>query len=119
MLANLEGYNLRRQETMDITGAMGISTAGMAAQGTRLAAIASTTASLSGGPGLAPSPSPAAAGTSGGAAAAPGNTNAAGDADLQTEVTGMIETRSSFAANAKAFESGADMWDVLMSMKRD
>ncbi len=103
---------------MSITGAMGISTAGMAAQATRLAAIAAGTANgdQTSGQSLAPSQATAA---SGGTTASPANATGTGDADLQTEVTGMIETRSSFAANAKAFETGADMWDMLMSMKRD
>jgi len=31
----------------------------------------------------------------------------------------VMTTRQSFAANAAVFETGADMWDMLMSIKKD
>jgi flagellar basal-body rod protein FlgC len=31
----------------------------------------------------------------------------------------MIEAEDSFQANATVFETGADMWDMLVSIKRD
>ncbi|AYD01357.1 flagellar basal body rod protein [Neorhizobium sp. NCHU2750] len=31
----------------------------------------------------------------------------------------LVTTRQSFAANAAVFETGADMWDMLMSIKKD
>jgi flagellar hook protein FlgE len=39
--------------------------------------------------------------------------------DLLDEITAMISTEHAFAANAKVFETGADMWDMLMSIKKD
>ncbi|MBB3657100.1 flagellar basal-body rod protein FlgC [Rhizobium sp. BK650] len=39
--------------------------------------------------------------------------------DFATELTDLIETEQSYKANASVFETGADLWDVLMSMKRD
>jgi flagellar basal-body rod protein FlgC len=36
-----------------------------------------------------------------------------------TELTDLIETEQSYKANAAVFETGADLWDVLMSIKRD
>jgi flagellar hook protein FlgE len=35
------------------------------------------------------------------------------------EITAMLEARSAFAANAAAFEAGADLWDALRAIKRD
>jgi flagellar basal-body rod protein FlgC len=42
-----------------------------------------------------------------------------GEVDPATELTDLLEAKQSFAANASVFETGADMWDVLMSIKRD
>jgi flagellar basal-body rod protein FlgC len=39
--------------------------------------------------------------------------------DFATELTDLIETEQSYKANAAVFETGADLWDVLMSIKRD
>ncbi|UJW73910.1 flagellar basal body protein [Rhizobium sp. SL42] len=39
--------------------------------------------------------------------------------DLATEMLTLVETEISFKANASAFETGADLWDVLLSIKRD
>ena len=39
--------------------------------------------------------------------------------DLAEEMLSTIDTQNAFAANARVFEAGADMWDVLMSIKRD
>lgn len=39
--------------------------------------------------------------------------------DLASEMLDALTAAQSFAANAAAFETGADMWDVLMSIKRD
>ncbi|MGO7673046.1 flagellar basal body protein [Rhizobium ruizarguesonis] len=36
-----------------------------------------------------------------------------------TELTDLIEAEQSYKANAVAFETGADMWEMLMSIKRD
>lgn len=39
--------------------------------------------------------------------------------DPLTEMTGLISSEQAFAANANVFETGADMWDMLMSIKKD
>jgi flagellar basal-body rod protein FlgC len=39
--------------------------------------------------------------------------------DLGEEMLSLIGTEIAFKANASAFETGADLWDVLMSIKRD
>lgn len=39
--------------------------------------------------------------------------------DMASEMLDAFTSAQGFAANAAAFETGADMWDVLMSMKRD
>lgn len=39
--------------------------------------------------------------------------------DIATEMLDMIGAETAFAANAKVFETGADMWDMLLSIKRD
>ncbi|WP_074068274.1 flagellar basal body protein [Rhizobium gallicum] len=39
--------------------------------------------------------------------------------DPATELTGLIQAEQSFKANAVVFETGADIWELLMSIKRD
>ncbi|OWK24591.1 flagellar basal body rod protein [Rhizobium yanglingense] len=39
--------------------------------------------------------------------------------DPATELTGLIQAEQSFKANAVVFETGADLWELLMSIKRD
>ncbi|WP_416796822.1 flagellar basal body rod protein [Ciceribacter azotifigens] len=41
------------------------------------------------------------------------------DVDLGQEMLDTIQAEIGFKANAAVFETGADMWDVLMSIKRD
>ena len=41
------------------------------------------------------------------------------DVDPATELTEMIEAEQAYKANAAVFETGADMWEMLMSIKRD
>lgn len=45
----------------------------------------------------------------------PGGSNV----DIATEMLNLIGTRIAFEANATVFETGADMWNMLLSMKRD
>jgi flagellar basal-body rod protein FlgC len=42
-----------------------------------------------------------------------------GDVDLTGEMTDLIGASISFKANAAVFETGADMWAMLASIKRD
>jgi flagellar basal-body rod protein FlgC len=39
--------------------------------------------------------------------------------DLAQEAVSMVESEIAFKANASVWETGADMWDMLMSIKRD
>ncbi|MDQ0456096.1 flagellar basal body rod protein FlgC [Rhizobium paknamense] len=39
--------------------------------------------------------------------------------DPLDEMVDLISSENSFKANAKVFEAGADLWDVLMTMKKD
>ena len=44
-----------------------------------------------------------------------GNSNV----DLAEEAMNLIESEISYKANADVFETGADMWDLLATVKRD
>lgn len=44
---------------------------------------------------------------------------AAQPVDLAAELIDMIGAGIAFKANASVFETGADLWDVLMTVKRD
>ena len=39
--------------------------------------------------------------------------------DMASEMLDALTSAQGYSANAAAFETGADMWDVLMSIKRD
>ncbi|PCK87804.1 flagellar basal body rod protein [Rhizobium sophoriradicis] len=41
------------------------------------------------------------------------------DVNLATELTDMLQAEQSYKANAVVFETGADLWEMLMSIKRD
>lgn len=45
--------------------------------------------------------------------------SADGAVDPAREITDMIEAKTAYAANAAAFEAGADLWDALRTIKRD
>ena len=38
--------------------------------------------------------------------------------DLADELTGMIEAQRGFTANSKSFQTGADLLDVVVNLKR-
>jgi flagellar basal-body rod protein FlgC len=97
----------------------------MMVQATRLSAVSSNMANVD-TPGyqrLNVNPSTLTASTSHGVQAtisqAEGSSQDTSNVDPLTEMTGMIEAEDSFQANATVFETGADMWDMLMSIKRD
>lgn len=108
---------------MSISAIMNTALSGMQAQTTRVSAVANNVAnaltpgydravtSFSTRPigGVSASVSPA------GEPPLPGSSNV----DLGSEMLEAIGAGLSFKANASAFETGADMWDVLMSIKRD
>jgi flagellar basal-body rod protein FlgC len=108
---------------MSLSAVMNISLSGMQAQQTRATATANNVANAltpgydrldtrfsseeSGGVSASVSPS--------GADTLPDNSNV----DLAQEALSLIESEIGFKANASVWETGADMWDVLMSIKRD
>ncbi|WP_434734002.1 flagellar basal body rod protein [Rhizobium sp. YTUHZ044] len=96
---------------MSISSIAGTALLGMRAQTTRISAIASNVA-ISSTPGynsLNTSLTSVASGV--------GPTDS--DVDPATELTELIEAEQSYNANAMVFETGADMWEMLMSIKRD
>ncbi|ANL28117.1 flagellar basal body rod protein [Rhizobium phaseoli] len=100
---------------MSISGITNIALSGMRAQMTRIGAIANNVANSS-------TPDYARLNTSltstepGVQAIVEPTTS---DVDPATELTEMIEAEQAYKANAAVFETGADMWEMLMSIKRD
>ena len=79
-------------KTMTISAAMSISVAGMQTQSQRLDTAANNIANAS----------------------TPGY-----DVDPASEMIDVMTAEQGFAANAAVFETGADMWDLLLTIKRD
>lgn len=77
---------------MTISAAMSISVAGMQTQSQRLNTAANNIANVS----------------------TPGY-----DVDPASEMIDVMTAEQGFAANAAVFETGADMWDLLLTIKRD
>lgn len=108
---------------MSISAIMNTALSGMQAQTTRVSAVANNVANaltpgndravtsfsthVNGGVSASVSPS--------GEATLPDSSNV----DLGSAMLDAIGAELSFKANASVFETGADMWDVLMSIKRD
>jgi len=40
------------------------------------------------------------------------------NADIATELTNMIESQRSYTANSKVFQTGSDLMDILVNLKR-
>ncbi|MCF1435189.1 flagellar basal body rod protein [Agrobacterium vitis] len=108
---------------MSISGILNTATSGMLAQQTRLSNIASNIANAD-TPGYQRLNTNLSASGSGVAPTTTRSTDAPATQDTSNvdplrEITDMIGAENGFAANAKVFETGADMWDMLMSVKRD
>nr|WP_316652739.1 flagellar basal body protein [uncultured Gellertiella sp.] len=101
---------------MSLSAIMGIAVSGLQAQSTRVAAIANNVAN-SDTPGYRRLRTDMTAGNPGVSARVTADGD--GDVDPTGEMTGMIEAGESFAANASVFDTGASLWDMLLSMKRD
>ncbi|MGI2031878.1 flagellar basal body protein [Rhizobium panacihumi] len=41
------------------------------------------------------------------------------DSNLTQDMLDVLQVETGFAANASVFETGADMWDMLMTVVRD
>lgn len=102
---------------MTIGSVLSIAAGGMHARATQLAAIASNRAN-SDTPGYQALHARFTALQGGGVEA---EVEAAADRepDITADMTGMIEARIGFAANAAVFETGATLWDMLLQIKRD
>lgn len=103
---------------MTLSAILGNALAGLQVQQTRLAATSSNIANRE-----TPdyrrfetliTPNPA-----GGVSARVEQRGAAGQPDEVSDMTDLIESSQSFSANASAFETGADLWAMLLSIKRD
>ncbi|MBB4233800.1 flagellar basal body rod protein FlgC [Rhizobium esperanzae] len=101
---------------MSISGITSAALSGMRAQTTRVGAIASNIANSSTS-GYAKLSTSLTSVEPGGVQASVNSTDS--DVDPATELTDLIESEQSYKANAAVFETGADMWEMLMSIKRD
>lgn len=102
---------------MSISAITNNALSGMMAQTTRVAAAANNVANAD-TPGYQRlNTSLSSLGGSGGVTASVSPSD--GDVDMGSELTDMMMAEQSYKANASVFETGADMWDVLMSIKRD
>ncbi|AIC27491.1 MULTISPECIES: flagellar basal body rod protein FlgC [Rhizobium] len=101
---------------MSISGITNTALSGMRAQTTRIGAIANNIANSS-TPDYARLNTSLTAVTSGGVKAVVSPT--ASDVDPATELTDLLEAELAYKANAVVFETGADLWEMLMSITRD
>ncbi|PDT29046.1 flagellar basal body rod protein [Rhizobium sp. L9] len=101
---------------MSISTIAGTALLGMRAQTTRISAIASNVANSS-TPGYSRLNTSLTSVASGSVEAIVGPTDS--DLDPATELTDLIEAEQSYKANAMVFETGPDIWEMLMSIKRD
>ncbi|RUM25512.1 flagellar basal body rod protein [Rhizobium vallis] len=101
---------------MSILSITSTALSGMRAQTTRVSAIANNIANSS-TPGYARLNTSLTSVEPGGVQAIVEPT--ASDVDPASELTDMIQAEQSYKANAVVFETGADMWEMLMSIKRD
>jgi len=102
---------------MSITSITGIALSGMNAQTTRLAAVANNVAN-------ADTPDYRRQTVSLTSTSDPTSVRATISSgpegvDLATEMLELTEAELGFKANAAVFEAGADLWDVLSTIKRD
>lgn len=101
---------------MDLSSVTSIALSGMQAQTARLSASADNLAN-SNRPDHSRMQADTETRASGGVTVA--MRSGSGDIDPAEEMRSMLEAGQLFAANAAAFESGADLWDMLRTVKRD
>ncbi|WP_087002480.1 flagellar basal body protein [Rhizobium sullae] len=91
---------------MNVSSVMNTALSGMRTQTSKVGAIASNVANIS---------------TPGDSRVDPDTltANEGQSVDPLMELTSLIQAEQSFKANAVVFEAGADMWELLMSIKRD
>ncbi len=102
---------------MTIGSILSIAAGGLTARDRQLAAIASNVAN-SDTPGYRPLQTSFTALETGGVEA---NVREGGQGtdDLAAAMTGLVEARLGFAANAAVFETGASLWDMLRLVRHD
>lgn len=100
---------------MSIGAILSTSVQGMQAQSTRLAASASNIANID-TPAYAPLRTDLSATAPSGVSAQVSASS--GDVEETGEMLGIIEAREGFEANASVFDTGASMWDMLMTINR-
>lgn len=108
---------------MSISAIMGISLSGMQAEKTRLASTANNVANAM-TPAYDRLETKFTSSSQGGvtASVAPSGDETFDDmsnVDLASEMLSLVQSEIGFKANASAWQTGADIWDVLMSIKRD
>lgn len=111
---------------MTIQGAMNISMQGFGAQSTLLSATASNVSNAV-TPGyrrqatnfLAGAPAAGTGVTATISTATAGSSATSSNVDPLQEAIGMEEAKQGASLNASVFEAGADMWQMLASVKRD
>ncbi|CDN54215.1 Flagellar basal body rod protein [Neorhizobium galegae bv. officinalis bv. officinalis str. HAMBI 1141] len=106
---------------MGLSAVMNIAVSGMQAQARRLATAANNIANAS-TPGYnrldtQVSSLPNSGGVT--TTVTPSTFPESSNVDMASEMLDAFTSAQGFAANAAAFETGADMWAVLMSIKRD
>lgn len=101
---------------MSLASLFSISTQGMQAQSTRLSAQANNIANLQ-STGYRPQSVLLSAQAEGGVEARV-TEKEAGEGNMQDDVLGIIESAASFALTADVFATGADLWDMLATVKR-
>ncbi|MBO3760580.1 flagellar basal body protein [Ciceribacter sp. L1K22] len=107
---------------MSISAVMGVALSGMQAQTTRLSATANNVANAL-TPGYDRRVTDFVTGSRGGvtASVSPSGETTLPDAsnvDLAQEMLSLVEAETAFKANAAVWETGAEIWDVLLSIKR-
>lgn len=101
---------------MSISAITNTAFSGMQASVTRLSASANNVANVA-TPGYQRLQTQAASLASGGVSTTV--VEGGGEVDLADEMVGVMESSIAFKANAAMFETGGDLWDVLMSIKKD
>ncbi|WP_137128871.1 flagellar basal body protein [Rhizobium sp. FY34] len=91
---------------------------GMQAQITRVSATANNIANINSS-GYAPLSTQFQTTANGGVTASVEASSTPTQPDPLDDMTGLIESELAFKANASVFETGADLWDVLASIKKD
>ncbi|MDO1583776.1 flagellar basal body rod protein FlgC [Rhizobium oryzicola] len=108
---------------MSISTAMTTAVSGMQAQTLRVSTAANNIANAS-HPGYARLSTQLSSGPNGQVSASVTQATTTGrdgdnDVDVAGEMTDLIGASESFKANAAVFETGATIWDVLATIKRD